>query len=147
VVASGTTTRDEERTMAKLTEKQLEFLDNPFVGIVTTLREDGSPHSTVVWVDVEDGVPTFNTAVGRKKPANLENDPRAALLVIDPQDTYKWVAVDGKAELTTEGADPQIDKLAKKYLGKDEYPFRQEGEQRVTVRIQPEHVSASGLDG
>jgi PPOX class probable F420-dependent enzyme len=133
--------------MAKLSEKQLEFLENPFVGIVTTLREDGSPHSTVVWVDVEDGVPLFNTALGRKKPANLENDPRASLLVIDPQDTYKWVAVDGKAELTTDGADPQIDKLAKKYLGQDEYPWRQEGEQRVTVRIQPEHITASGLDG
>jgi PPOX class probable F420-dependent enzyme len=132
--------------MAALTDKQVEFLENPYVGIVTTLREDGSPHSTVVWVDVEDGKPTFNTAMGRKKPANLENDPRASLLVIDPQDAYKWVAVDGKAELTTDGADPQIDKLAKKYLGKDEYPFRQEGEQRVTVRITPEHVSASGLD-
>jgi PPOX class probable F420-dependent enzyme len=133
--------------MAALTDKQVEFLENPYVGIVTTLREDGSPHSTVVWVDVEDGIPTFNTAMGRKKPANLEKDPRASLLVIDPQDAYKWVAVDGKAELTTEGADPQIDKLAKKYLDKDEYPFRQEGEQRVTVRITPEHVSASGLDG
>jgi PPOX class probable F420-dependent enzyme len=132
--------------MAALTDKQVEFLENPYVGIVTTLREDGSPHSTVVWVDVEDGIPTFNTAMGRKKPANLEKDPRASLLVIDPQDAYKWVAVDGKAELTTEGADPQIDKLAKKYLDKDEYPFRQEGEQRVTVRITPEHVSASGLD-
>jgi PPOX class probable F420-dependent enzyme len=132
--------------MAALTDKQVEFLEKPYVGIVTTLREDGSPHSTVVWVDVEDGVPTFNTAMGRKKPANLEKDPRASLLVIDPQDAYKWVAVDGKAELTTEGADPQIDKLAKKYLDKDEYPFRQEGEQRVTVRITPEHVSASGFD-
>jgi PPOX class probable F420-dependent enzyme len=132
--------------MAALTEKQLEFLENPFVGVVTTLREDGSPHSTVVWVDVDDGIPTFNTAMGRKKPANLENDPRASLLVIDPQDAYKWVAVDGKAELTTDGADPHIDRLAKKYLGKDEYPFRREGEQRVTVRITPEHVSASGLD-
>jgi len=101
----------------------------------------------VVWVDVEDGVPSFNTALGRKKPANLEQDPRAALLVIDPQDAYKWIAVDGKAELTTDGADPQIDKLAKKYLGKDEYPFRQEGEQRVTVRIQPERVTMNGFDG
>lgn len=133
--------------MAALTDKQVEFLENPYVGVVTTLREDGSPHSTVVWVDVEDGIPTFNTAMGRKKPTNLEKDPRASLLVIDPQDAYKWVAVDGKAELTTEGADPQIDKLAKKYLDKDEYPFRQEGEQRVTVRITPERVSASGLDG
>ncbi len=132
---------------SKLTEKQQEFLENPYVGVVTTLREDGSPHSTVVWVDVEDGIPSFNTALGRKKPANLEQDPRAALLVLDPQDAFKWIAVDGKAELTTEGADPQIDRLAKKYLDKDEYPFRQEGEQRVTVRIQPERVTTSGLDG
>jgi PPOX class probable F420-dependent enzyme len=132
--------------MAKLSEKQQEFLENPYVGVITTLREDGSPHSTVVWVDIEGGVPSFNTAYGRAKPTNLEKDPRAALLVVDPKDAYKWVAVDGKVELTTEGADPQIDKLAKKYLGKDEYPFRQEGERRVKVVITPEHVSASGFD-
>ena len=132
--------------MAKLNEKQLEFLENPYVGVVTTLRKDGSPQSTVVWVDVEDGIPSFNTALGRKKPQNLENDPRAALLVIDPSDTYKWVAVDGRTEMTTEGADPQIDKLAKKYLGKDEYPFRNPEETRVTFRIVPERVSSSGLD-
>jgi PPOX class probable F420-dependent enzyme len=134
--------------MAKqLNEKQLEFLENPYVGVVTTLRKDGSPQSTVVWVDVEDGIPSFNTALGRKKPQNLENDPRASLLVIDPSDTYKWVAVDGRVEMTTDGADPQIDKLAKKYLGKDEYPFRNPEETRVSVRIVPERVSASGLDG
>src|SRR5258707_11806438 len=133
--------------MAKLNEKQLEFLENPYVGVVTTLRKDGSPQSTVVWVDVEDGIPSFNTALGRKKPQNLENDPRASLLVLDPSDTYKWVAVDGRVEMTTEGADPQIDKLAKKYLGKDEYPFRNPQETRVSVRIVPERVSASGLDG
>jgi PPOX class probable F420-dependent enzyme len=133
--------------MATLSDKQLEFLENPYVGVVTTLREDGSPHSTVVWVDVEDGVPMFNTASGRKKPANLEQDPRAALLVIDPNDAYKWVSIDGKTEVTTDGADAQIDKLAKKYLGKDEYPWRQEGEERLTVRIKPDRVSASGLDG
>ncbi|MGZ4335199.1 MAG: PPOX class F420-dependent oxidoreductase [Gaiellaceae bacterium] len=133
--------------MAKLNEQQQQFLENPYVGVVTTLRKDGSPHSTVVWVDVEDGVPSFNTALGRKKPANLEQDPRAALLVVDPQNAYKWIAVDGKVEITTDGADPQIDKLAKKYLGKDEYPFRQEGEQRVTVRIKPVRVTTNGFDG
>jgi len=132
--------------MTKLNEQQQQFLENPYVGVVTTLREDGSPHSTVVWVDVEDGVPSFNTALGRKKPANLEQDPRAALLVVDPQNAYKWIAVDGKTEITADGADPQIDKLAKKYLGKDEYPFRQEGEQRVTVRIQPVRVTTNGFD-
>jgi PPOX class probable F420-dependent enzyme len=138
---------DEEAPMSKLSEKQLEFLEHPFVGVVTTLREDGSPHSTVVWVDVEDGIPMFNTALGRKKPSNLQKDPRASLLVIDPQDAYKWVAVDGKVELTSDGADPQIDKLAKKYLGQDEYPWRKEGEERVTVKISPERVSSSGLEG
>ena len=97
--------------MAKLNEQQQQFLENPYVGVVTTLREDGSPHSTVVWVDVEDGVPSFNTALGRKKPANLEQDPRAALLVVDPQNAYKWIAVDGKTEITTDGADPQMDRV------------------------------------
>jgi PPOX class probable F420-dependent enzyme len=133
-------------TMTTLNEKQLEFLENPYVGVVTTLREDGSPHSTVVWVDVEDGVPAFNTASGRKKPANLEQDPRAALLVIDPNDAYKWVSIDGKAEVTTDGADAQIDKLAKKYLGQDEYPWRKPEEQRLKVRIQPQHVDSYGFD-
>ena len=105
--------------MTELNETTAQFLEQPFVGTVTTLRKDGSPHSTIVWVDVVDGEPSFNTAYGRKKPANLERDPRVSLLVVDPGDTYKWLAVDGKAELTTDGADAQIDKLAKKYLGKD----------------------------
>jgi PPOX class probable F420-dependent enzyme len=140
----ATTRRD--RTVAKLNEKQQQFLENPFVGVVTTLRPDGSPHSTVVWVDQEDGEVSFNTAYGRTKPSNLEHDPRISLVVIDPNDTYKWIAVDGRASLTTDGADGQIDRLAKKYLGKDEYPFRKAEEQRVTVKIDTERVQAYGLD-
>lgn len=132
--------------MAKFTEQQKKFLDNPYVGIVTTLREDGSPHSTVVWVDHEDGAVSFNTAFGRAKPANLERDPRVALLVIDPKDPFRWISLDGVAELTTEGADAQIDRLAKKYLGKDEYPWRNPEEQRVSVQIEPRRIGASGLD-
>jgi len=133
--------------MAKLTDEQKHFLEQPFVGTATTLREDGSPHATIVWVDLEDGVVSFNTATGRAKPKHLEKDPRASILVVDPNDTYKWVAVDGPAELTTDGADAQIDKLAKKYLGKDEYPWRNPEEQRLKVRITPEHITSSGFDG
>ena len=133
--------------MAKLGEQQRRFLEeNPYVGIATTLRDDGSPHSTVVWVDVTNGKVGFNTARGRAKPRHLERDPRASLLVVDPNNPYKWVAVSGHAELTEEGADKQIDKLAKKYLGKDEYPFRNPQETRVSVRIKPEQVDASGFD-
>ena len=133
--------------MAKLEEKPRKFLDeNPYVGVATTLREDGSPHSTIVWVDVEGDKVSFNTALGRAKPKHLEHDPRASVLMVDPNNSYKWVAVSGPAEVTEEGADAQIDKLAKKYLGKDEYPWRNPEETRVKVLIEPEKVDATGFD-
>jgi len=122
-----------------------EFLANPFAGVVTTLRNDGLPHSTVVWVDVDDQGVSFNTAVGRAKERHLRENPNVALTVVDPQDHYRWVSISGTADLTTDGADPQIDKLAKKYLGKDEYPWRDPAEQRITVRIEPERVEVYGL--
>jgi PPOX class probable F420-dependent enzyme len=132
--------------VAKLKDDQRRFLDeNPFVGTVTTLREDGSPHSTIVWVDVEDGKVSFNTATGRAKPKHLEHDPRASLLVVDPNNTHRWVAVSGPTQMTEDGADDQIDKLAKKYIGKDEYPYRTPTEQRLKVVIEPEKVDASGF--
>ena len=133
--------------MATLDDKAKRFLEQPFVGTVTTLRPDGSPHSTIVWVDVDEEGASFNTATGRAKPRHLEHDPRVSLLVVDPEDAYRWVALNGTAELTTEGADDQIDKLAKKYLGKDEYPWHKPTEQRIKVRIRPQRVESTGLDG
>jgi PPOX class probable F420-dependent enzyme len=132
--------------MTTLNDKQRKFLEQPFVGTLTTLRDDGSPHSTIVWVDTDTDEVLFNTAAGRAKERHLRRDPRVSLLVVDPEDTYRWLAVSGKAELTTEGADDQIDKLAKKYLGKDEYPWRKPEEQRIKVRIKPDHVDSYGFD-
>ena len=132
--------------MAELSEKQAQFLDNPYVGVVTTLREDGSPHATVVWVDRDNGTVSFNTARGRAKERHLNRDPRVAITVVDPQNSYQWVSVSGTAELTEDGADPQIDRLAKKYLGKDEYPWRSAEEQRVMVKIRVDKIDASGFD-
>ena len=132
--------------MTTLNDKQRKFLEQPFVGTLTTLRDDGSPHSTIVWVDTNTGEVSFNTATGRAKEKHLRRDPRVSLLVVDPENTYKCVAVSGTAELTTDGADGQIDRLAKKYLGQDEYPWRNPEEERITVRITPEHVDASGFD-
>ena len=133
--------------MSQLTDKQRQFIaENPYVGTATTLRQDGSPHNTIVWVDAEHGIVTFNTAVGRAKERHLREDPRAAITVVHPENAYQWVSVSGPAELTIEGADAQIDHLAKKYLGQDEYPFRNPEEQRITVKIRPEKVDASGFD-
>jgi PPOX class probable F420-dependent enzyme len=133
-------------SVRRLTEKQREFLKNPFVGTVTDLRPDGSPHTTVVWVDGEDGAElSFNTARGRFKERNLSRDPRLSLLVVDPDDPYRWLSVSGKATLVDDGADEQIDRLSKKYLGKDEYPWRSPKERRVTVRIAPDKIESRGL--
>jgi PPOX class probable F420-dependent enzyme len=133
--------------VAQLKEKQRKFLEeSPFVGTATTLRSDGSPHSTIVWVDVDDGKVSFNTARGRAKSQHLERDPRASLLMVDPNDSHKWVSVSGPAQLTEEGADAQIDKLAKKYLGQDSYPYRTSEETRVKVVIEPQRVDAAGFD-
>jgi PPOX class probable F420-dependent enzyme len=130
--------------MPRFTAEQLSFLEQPFAGVATTIRPDGSPHNTVVWVDVEDGIVSFNTLYGRAKPRHLERDPRVGLIVVDPNDQHRWVAVDGEAELTTDGADEQIDRLTRKYTGRG-YRSR-EGEHHVTVRIRPRRITASGFD-
>lgn len=134
--------------MSKLTEAQAKFIaENPYVGTATTLRTDGSPHNTIVWVDAEDGVLTFNTVVGRAKERHLRSDPRVAVTIVDPGDAYRWISVSGPAELTTEGADDQIDHLAKKYLGEDKYPWRNPAEQRIKVTIKPDKIDSYGFDG
>jgi len=129
-----------------VTDRQRAFLENPFVGVVTDLRPDGSPHSTVVWVDVDDEVVSFNTAWPRAKPRYLANDPRVSLVVIDPADPYRWISIDGTVTLSEEGANDQIDRLAKKYAGLDSYPWHKPGETRVSVRITPTRIESRGID-
>jgi PPOX class probable F420-dependent enzyme len=81
----------------RLSEARLRFLaENPFVGVLTTLRPDGSPHSTVVWVDLEDGVVSFNTEEGRAKVRHMDDDPRVALLVVDPSDPSARTSTPGR---------------------------------------------------
>ena len=133
--------------MAKLTEAQAEFLSNPYYGVVATLRTDGSPHQTVVWVDTDDGDVVFNTAEGRAKPKNLRANSQVSLAVVNPANGYHSLVVTGTAELSHEGADAHIDKLAKKYLDADTYPFRKEGEVRVIVRIDASRIETAGFEG
>jgi PPOX class probable F420-dependent enzyme len=133
---------------ADLTGAQAAFLrDNPYYGVVTTLRADGSPHTTVVWVDVDgDGAVSFNTPRGSAKQRHVDADPRLTLMVVNPGDAYHWVCVTGRGTATAEGADAQIDRLAKKYLGVDEYPRRRPGVERMTVRIAPTRVETAGFE-
>jgi PPOX class probable F420-dependent enzyme len=113
--------------------------------IVSTLRSDGGVHAVPVWVDVQDGRPVLNTAEGRAWPRNLERDPRVTLTVSNMENPYEYLEVRGRVgERTHEGADEHIDALAKKYMDADEYPLRKAGEQRVIIRVEPEHVRVYG---
>ncbi len=112
---------------------------------VSTINSDGTVHAAPVWIDVEGGRAVLNTAEGRAWPRNLERDPRVTLTVQNMENPYEYVSVRGRvAERTHDGADAHIDALAKKYLDQDTYPFRQPGEQRVIIRVEPEHVKVWG---
>jgi PPOX class probable F420-dependent enzyme len=113
--------------------------------VISTLRQDGTIHATPAWIDIQDGCPVVNSAEGRAWPTNLKRDPRVTLTVQNLENPYEYVTIRGRvSEHTTEGADEHIDSLAKKYLGQDTYPYRQPGEQRVILRIEPEHVHVYG---
>ena len=110
-------------------------------GQLGTIMKDGTPQVTPVWVDLQDGHVIVNSAKGRQKDKNIERDPRVTITVIDPTNPYRYVEIRGRVDETTQqGADTHIDKMAKKYLGKDTYPFRQPGEVRVMYKIAPQHV-------
>ena len=112
---------------------------------LATLMPDGSPQVTPVWVDYDGAYVRVNSAKGRVKDKNMRRDKRVALSIQDPDNPYRYLAVRGEvAEITENGADAHIDGLAKKYLGKDRYPFRSPGEVRVIYKIRPERISTSG---
>lgn len=114
-------------------------------GQLATLMKDGSPQVTPVWVDFDGQFVRVNSAKGRVKDNNVRRNPRVAISLQDPDNPYRYIQVRGTVEEVTEsGADDHIDLLAKKYLGKDKYPFRQPGEVRVIYKIRPERVSTMG---
>jgi PPOX class probable F420-dependent enzyme len=122
-----------------------DLFDKKAFGSFTTLMPDGSPQTTPVWIDYREGDVWVNSAEGRQKDKNVRRDPRIAIAIIDPDNPYRYVEVRGRVrEITRDGADAHIDAMAKKYLGKDKYPFAQPGEQRVIYKIAVEKAIAVG---
>jgi PPOX class probable F420-dependent enzyme len=135
----------EDAVIATLDARSQELLEAKNFAQVGTIRADGSPHVTPVWVDVRDGLVWLNSAEGRLWPKNLRRDPRVSLNVQNLENPYEYVEIRGRVtEDTHEGADEHIDALAKKYLGQDKYPYHQPGDQRVIFKIAPEKVRHQG---
>jgi PPOX class probable F420-dependent enzyme len=112
---------------------------------VATLNEDGSVHSTLVWVDLDDDKVVLNSAQGRKWPENVKRDGKATLLIANSENPYEYVRIEGRLdEATEEGAIDVINALTKKYMDQDEYPGLHTGEVRVTLKLAPESVTHHG---
>ena len=118
-----------------LPESVKKVLEDKAYGHVVTFNPNGQPQLTMVWIDVDGNEALFNTAEGRKKVHNLRRDPRIMISVQNRSEPQSYVVLNGAATLTETGADAHIDKLAKRFLGLDKYPYRQPGEKRVIVRV------------
>ncbi len=126
-------------------ENYLDLFDKKVFAGLATLMPNGSPQVTPVWIDYDGENVIFNTATGRQKDKNLQADGRVSLALTDPDNPYRYLEVRGTVvERTTEGADDHINKMAKKYLGQDVYPFRQPSEVRVIYKIKPERITSLG---
>jgi PPOX class probable F420-dependent enzyme len=119
--------------------------DRKVVANLGTVMPDGSPHVTPIWFDYDGKFLRVNSAKGRVKDRNMRRNPAVALSLVDPDNAYRHLAVRGRVvEITEQGADAHIDRLAKKYLGQDRYPYRRQGEVRVTYKIAPDRFAGMG---
>ena len=131
--------------MATIPASHADLLTKPAFANLATLNPDGSPQVTPVWVDFDGSHVIVNTARGRVKAKNLAREPRVALSIADPANPYRYLGIQGRVvEMTEKGGDAHIDKMAKKYLGKDSYPSRKPGEVRIIVKIAPDKVHTNG---
>lgn len=113
---------------------------------IATIGPGGDPQSTPVWAGTDDeGLVTFSLTKGRQKYRNLEANPSIALSATDPDNPYRYLEIRGTvARIDDDPDNAFIDSMAKKYMGVDKYPFHQPGDERVVVRVRPEHTTAMG---
>jgi PPOX class probable F420-dependent enzyme len=129
---------------ASIPSQFLDLFQKKAFGSLATLMPDGTPQVTPVWVDYDGKRVIVNSARGRRKDRNMKAGASVAVAIMDPDNPYRYLEIRGRvAEVTEQGADEHIDRMAKKYLGQDKYPFRQPGEVRVIYRIEPS--AASGM--
>lgn len=127
--------------MSKIPETFYDLFQKKAFAQLATLMNDGSPQVTPVWCEFDGKHVVINSAKGRTKDVNMRRNPNVAVSIQDPDNPYRHLSLQGKVvEITEKGADAHIDKLSKKYIGKDVYPNRRPGEVRVIYRILPEKI-------
>jgi len=129
----------------------LDLLTRPLHAVLTTMGPDGQPQSSLVWVNLQDGVAVVNTTLERQKARNMVANPKVSLLIVDPENTSRYIQIRGDAELTTEGALGHLDAITRKYTGYPAfyghvYPVEQRArETRVVCRIRARRISLDAI--
>ena len=130
---------------AEIPEQYRDLFDKKAFSSLATIMPNGQPQVTPVWCDFDGSHVIINSAKGRRKDRNMRSDPRVSLSISDPDNPYRYLEVHGSVvEITEDGADEHIDRMAKKYMGVDKYPYRQPGEVRVVYKIEPQRFSFMG---
>jgi PPOX class probable F420-dependent enzyme len=130
-----------------------DLFQEPVHGVLTTMMPGGMPQSSIVWVDYDGEYVLINTTLERQKGRNMQANPKVAILVIDPQDSSRWIEVRGQVrEMTRDCAEAHADKLTQRYCPNkrhfygDIHPLEQkEKETRVIVRIAPVKISMDAI--
>lgn len=131
----------------------LDLLQTPTHGVLTTIMPDGTPQSSLIWVDYDGEYVLINTTLERQKGKNMQVNPKVTILVIDSKDSSRWLEVRGRVcEITQDGAEDHADKLTQRYCRNklhfygDIYPVEQRcKETRVIVKVQPIRVCADAI--
>ena len=122
-------------------KKVTELFEKPNLVFIATIMKDGSPQLSPVWGDFEDEHILINTAEGRIKHKNVVRDPRVAVSVVDQNNPLNMTTIRGKvSEIIPDYDYVHANRLTKKYMGKEKYPFRRPGEKRITLKICPQRV-------
>jgi PPOX class probable F420-dependent enzyme len=131
--------------MALIPDSHAGILDTKALLYLGTQNKDGSPQVSPVWFGTNGDIIEVNSAKGRLKDLNMRARPQVSIAIVDPENAYRWVGIQGTVvEITENGAEEHIDALANKYLGVDSYPNRQEGQVRVIYRIRADKVFTMG---
>ena len=135
--------RESERV--EIPEGYRDLLESPALVHVATIGPDGEPQNNPVWFDWDGESVKFSQTKARQKYRNVGREPRLALSIVDPENPYRYLEIRGEVSRIEEDPDNDfINAMAKKYMGRDEYPFHQPGDERVVVHVRPQHTTQMG---
>ncbi len=127
----------------EIPEQYAALLQSNAVANIASLGPDGAPQNNPVWFEWDGEYLKFSNTKGRQKYKNLQRDPRVSVSIVDPTNPYLYIELRGKVEKFEDDPDLAfINKMAKKYINQDTYPYHQPGDERVTLYVRPEHIPA-----